>query len=110
MDALDRKSTPKGVLDTLSDPPKELNELYNDIINRISDTHNKELGLKALTWVAYASRPLSASELQYALSVPCEDNQMQRNALPDIDIVLSACGGLLIMDGDSKVVRLIRES
>src|SRR5437879_13711609 len=89
MDKLGRMSTPKGVQDALSAPPKALNEVYNDIINRIIDTSNKELGLKALTWVAYASRPLSATELRYALSAPREDNQMQHHELPDIYIVLS---------------------
>jgi hypothetical protein len=110
MDVLARQHTPKDVLDTLSNPSKELNELYGDTINRISDDHDKELALKALSWVAYASRPLSATELLYALSKPCEDGQWRRDALPDLDIVLSICEGLLIMDEDRKVVRLIRES
>jgi hypothetical protein len=109
MDSLAHQNSPKGVRDALSGPIELIN-LYDDIIDRISHNRDTELALKALSWVAYASRPLSVTELQYALREPCEEDQVQHDALPDVDIVFSACEGLLVMDQDSKAIRLIRES
>jgi hypothetical protein len=91
-----------GVLHT---PLAGLDSMYDDIMRRIRSQvdANRNLAENTLSWVAYASRPLSVMELRHALSIPLRD-QIDLFPLPDVDIVLSVCLGLLTVDDTSKAV------
>ncbi|KAJ7735413.1 ankyrin repeat-containing domain protein [Mycena maculata] len=74
---------------------------------RNQNEDDKQLALLALTWVAYAKRPLSVAELQEALAIEPNANTLDTDDFVDIGLVLSACGGLIIVDDAMSVVRLI---
>lgn len=89
--------------------PSALYELYDDALRRIKsqDQDDSKLAEKALRWVAYAYRPLSASMLQEAVAIDPEETDYDAEAIPAIDLILDVCSGLLIMDAEASVVRLV---
>jgi hypothetical protein len=109
MDMLASQNTVKGIQDALCNVPQGFDSAYDNAINRIrgQTEADKQLAENALSWVAYARRPLSATELCYALSI--SDPNLEPSALPEIDIVISVCAGMLRVDEASQVVRLLRE-
>ncbi|KAJ6580363.1 ankyrin repeat-containing domain protein, partial [Mycena vulgaris] len=108
-ESLATKSTIRAVRDALQHLPTDLNHTYDEAMNRIHSQNkdDKELALQALTWVAYAKRPLSVGELQEAMAIEPDVTTLDADNLLDINIVLSVCAGLLIVDEAMSVVRLI---
>ncbi|KAJ7483655.1 ankyrin repeat domain-containing protein [Mycena latifolia] len=109
IESLATKNTIKAVREALQHLPKDLQHTYDDAMERIhyQTKEDRELGLLALTWVANAKRPLSAAELQEALAIEPESSFLDTDNLLDMDIILSACAGLMIVDDTVSVVRLI---
>ena len=62
----------------------------------------RHLAEKALSWIVYARRPLLPDELQHALAVEPGDADLDTDALTDIDDILSACAGLVILEAGSS--------
>jgi hypothetical protein len=67
----------------------------------------RKLAKKVLFWVIYAKRTLSTAELQYALAVQPGKRVMNKDFIPGIEIVGSICAGLVAVDIQSDVVRLV---
>ncbi|KAK6199849.1 hypothetical protein LQW54_009831 [Pestalotiopsis sp. IQ-011] len=67
----------------------------------------KELAMNVLMWIVYAKRPLQTSELQHALSVEPGEPEFFEDNLPDLDDIVSACCGLVTVDEESHIIRLI---
>ncbi|KAJ7444159.1 hypothetical protein FB451DRAFT_1413275 [Mycena latifolia] len=109
IESLATKNTIKAVRETLQHLPKDLKHTYDEAMERINHQteEDKQLGLLALTWVANAKRPLSVAELQEALSIEPDSTFLDVDNLLDMDIILSACAGLIIVDETVAVVRLI---
>ncbi|KAJ7476790.1 hypothetical protein FB451DRAFT_1366381 [Mycena latifolia] len=103
------KNTIKAVREALQHMPKDLQHTYDEAMERIGHQteEDRQLGLLALTWVANAKRPLSVAELQEALAIEPESTFLDMDNLLDVDIILSACAGLIIVDDSVAVVRLI---
>ncbi|KAJ6477191.1 ankyrin repeat-containing domain protein [Mycena vitilis] len=111
IDSLASKVRPRDVLEALKNLPKDLNRTYDEAMRRI-DSQNEDdrtLALQALGWISKAVRPLSARELQEALALRPGDTVLDDDGLPDIDIVVSVCAGLVVVD-ETKVVRLIHHT
>ncbi|KAJ6517627.1 ankyrin repeat-containing domain protein, partial [Mycena vulgaris] len=108
-ESLATKSTIRAVRDALQNLPTDLKHTYDEAMHRIHSQNkdDKELALQALTWVAYAKRPLSVGELQEAMAIEPDGTTLDADNLLDINIVLSVCAGLLIIDEAMSVVRLI---
>ncbi|KAJ7773610.1 ankyrin repeat-containing domain protein [Mycena maculata] len=105
--ALSTKPTIKAVREALKNLPKDLEETYNDAMNRI-DSQNEEdrkITHLVLTWVTNAKRPLSVQELQEALAIEPGATQLDVDNLLDIGIIFSVCAGLVIQNGSG--VRLV---
>jgi len=64
-------------------------------------------GLKALMWVLYSTRPLEAEELCHALGVQIGTTDLDPENVPALRTVISACLGLIIVEGSSSTVRLV---
>jgi hypothetical protein len=111
MDMLASKHSADAIRDALLNPPEGFDAVYDDVINRIRGQTqvDKHLAENALRWVAYTRRPLSITELRYALTVPQRAKDVEPAALPDMAIVLSVCAGMLAVDEVGKSVRLIRK-
>ena len=106
MDALAKQHNVTAIRNALLNLPQGFDAIYGDIINRIWDQAepDKHLAKTTLAWVAYGRRPLSITELRCALS---ED--MEPSSLPDLEIIISACTGIVVVDEASQTVRFIRE-
>lgn len=95
------KSLPKGT--------EALETIYKETFERI-ETQPKEhqdLAKNVLSWITYAKRPLTFSELQYALAVEIGESEIDEENLPDVEDIISVCTGLLTIDQGSSVIRLI---
>ena len=62
---------------------------------------------QVLTWVIHATRHLKVQELQCALSIEPGSKTLDREAIPDWLSLVSRCMGLVAVDPESLVVRLV---
>ncbi|KAJ7108274.1 hypothetical protein C8R44DRAFT_938293, partial [Mycena epipterygia] len=109
IESLSTKNTIKAVRDALQCLPRDLDQTYDEAMQRINSQNedDKQLAKLTLTWVAYAKRPLSVAELQEALAINPDASTLDVDELLDINIILSVSAGLIIVDEVVSVVRLI---
>ncbi|KAJ7444764.1 hypothetical protein B0H11DRAFT_1619499, partial [Mycena galericulata] len=110
IDSLSTKNTIREVREALNALPKSLHGSYEIAIQRIyaQSNEDRKTAHSTITWVANAKRPLTVEELQVALAVkPGMKKLDEEEDLTDIDIILSVCAGLVIVDKKSSVVRLV---
>ena len=94
--------------------PRELDGLYGETLKRIKGQPGEDgaLGMRVLSWVTHARRPLSVEELGHGLAVehdedgesPDEfdpDNLLSSRSLVDV------CAGLIVIDPRSQIIRLV---
>jgi hypothetical protein len=107
--SLARKHNRRDVRVALETLPKELNETYDEIMGRINDqqTEDVELANRVLMWISYAQRPLHVPELQYAVAVTPSSTELDEGALTDPELLLSVCAGLITIDHESNIIRLV---
>jgi ankyrin repeat protein len=70
-------------------------------------TDQVELAKQVLAWITSAERPLTTSELQYALAVEVGESELDEDNIPDIGDLVSVCAGLVTIDEESNVIRLV---
>ena len=82
---------------------------YGEALNRIQAQKAgfRDPAKLALSWIVYAARQLSVLELQHALAIEEDSCELDEDNLPEMDEVLSACAGLVTVDEDSGIVRLV---
>lgn len=104
------KHNRKAIRDTLRHLPKGLENTYAEAMCRIEgqNQEDRELAEKVLSWISYACRPLSITELQYAVAVEIGETEIEIDALPDEEILISICAGMVVIDIESNAVRLVR--
>jgi len=87
----------------------ELGDAYCKTIERIKaqGAGKSRLGIAALMWISHAERPLTADELCYALAVEPGSKGFNTGNVPSISTVVSCCQGLIRLDKEASVVRLI---
>ncbi|KAJ7456174.1 hypothetical protein FB451DRAFT_1512596 [Mycena latifolia] len=109
IESLNKEATIKAVREALKHLPKGLNATYESAMKRIEDQgdKNKQIAYSTLTWVVNAKRPLTVSEIQTALAVEPDSRELDEDNVMDINIILSVCAGLVIVDKESSVVRLV---
>lgn len=112
MDSIAHKTDRRAVRRALENLPSDINIMYNEVMARIEaqNPDDRELAKRVLSWVSYARRPLRTIELQHALAVEEGNTAFGFDALPDEDTMSSVCAGLIRIDAESSVVRLIRTS
>ncbi|KAK7177829.1 hypothetical protein PSPO01_16121, partial [Paraphaeosphaeria sporulosa] len=106
------KRTVKGVksaLGRLSKGSAALNDAYDEAIQRIDGQlgGDQALAKKVLAWITYARRPLTTAELCCALAVERNKSELDPDNVPDVEDLLSVCAGLIIVDQESAVIRLV---
>jgi hypothetical protein len=67
----------------------------------------EELAKQVLSWITCAKRHLTALELQHALAVEVGNSELDEENLPEIEDMISVCAGLVTIDNESNVIRLI---
>ena len=78
------------------------------IKSQIADS--QELAKQALLWITCAKRPLTTSELQHALAVEIGESELDDENLPELEHVVSVCAGLVTVDEESGIIRLVHHT
>jgi ankyrin repeat protein len=109
MDSLENKATWNAVLDALEHLPQRLDDTYGEALERIrsQNEEDKELATHILMWITCAMAPLSVSELQHALAVKPGTKELDSGDLPFEEILVEVCAGLVTVDQESSVIRLV---
>jgi len=83
--------------------PADLRHAYEIEMSRIDQQppDARDLAYQVLLWVTLAKRPLRTLELQHALAVEADLSALDEDNLPDIENMLSVCGGLVTAVGDT---------
>ena len=66
-----------------------------------------ERAKKVLYWIVYAKRPLDTAEICCALAVEPEEVELDPENIPDIEDLVSVCAGLVVVDPESAIIRLV---
>src|SRR5438552_1127327 len=82
---------------------------YDDAMSRIEAQvpDQEELAKQVLSWIVSATWPLSTKELQHALAVEIGDSELQEDNVPEIEDIISVCVGLVAVDQESGIIRLV---
>ncbi|OPB46716.1 hypothetical protein A0O28_0068400 [Trichoderma guizhouense] len=121
LNSLNDKMTPKAIKKALSSLQKPISEssettktvvlahAYEQAMLRINGQQAgfKDLAHKVLLWIVCAERELTATELQDALAVEIGELELDEENLPSIRDMVSVCAGLVTVDYESNVIRLV---
>lgn len=112
LDSLKGKRSPKALrqtLNALATGNDAYDEAYQNTMLRIKGqlSDQQELAISTLMWIVHAKRPLTTLELQHALGVEIGEPVFFKDSLPDLDDLVSACCGLVTIDEESQIIRLI---
>jgi len=110
-------ATLKTIQRALSTFPSDINAMYDHTLKRIVNSKSEEeifIAKMALLWTARACRPLFLQELKEAIATSCrvgnlELGEFDVRAVPEGDLIVSLCCGLLVMDKTYGQVMLMRE-
>jgi hypothetical protein len=109
MDSLAKEDNIRDLRESLRELPQDIKGTYDEALRRIQlqDRRKVARAEEVLTWINCAKRPLKIDELLCALAIrPC-DADLDQEAVPNADSVLSACCGLVVVDPESQIVRLV---
>jgi hypothetical protein len=94
---------------SLSRGSEAYSHAYEDAMQRIEgqDKDSRQLALDVLSWIVCAKSPLHTSELQHALAVEVSEPELDKYNLPQVEEMASVCGGLVTVDEESGIIRLV---
>ena len=95
------------VRQTLRDLPVGLVQTYERILLKISKIPlpRQEIALRAFKWTVCSRRPMKAEELQEAVAFDGLDHSWDKDKIPDKDLMIETCRGLLVRDKEDGTVR-----
>src|SRR5215469_3550172 len=101
VDSLLDKRNKQKVLSTLNKLLKgsaALDKAYSDALERIDGqlTEDRLLARRALSWISYAQRLLTTTELRHALAIKQGDNTLNNDNVYEVEDVISVCAGLVL--------------
>ena len=104
MDSLVETTSTAEVHEILNNLPKNLDDSYDAAMERIGRQaeHRKQLAKRVLRWIIYAFRPLLVREIQHALTLESGATDLNQDAI-------SACAGLVVIDEERQIIRLVRK-
>ena len=91
--------------------PTQIEEVYIRTWHRILEQSQESVALakQALIWVLYASRSMTIDELVQATATSPETHCLDPMRVVPATTILALCRGLLVMEEESKLVRLLRK-
>jgi len=109
IECLAEENNKRAVRRALQNLPEEVDHMHDEVMRRIENQDRKKAqgAEKALSWISYAERPLTIRELQHALATESEDEEIDEDALPDENLPICVCAGLITVDLESDVVRSV---
>ena len=76
----------------------------------MNQTPNKILMAQiSLLWVLNAAKSMTVEELQHAHATSLETHKFEQKRVVHEDTLIGVCRGLLIVDEQTKLIRLVRE-
>ena len=102
-----RRKTLKSISDGAG-----LGDVYGATLERIKaqDKEKAKLAMAALTWICHSERPLEVDELCHALAVEIGEADFDPENVPLIGILQDCCQGLITVDAEASIVRLIHNT
>ncbi|KAF4627884.1 hypothetical protein G7Y89_g10266 [Cudoniella acicularis] len=124
LDSLEDKTTPKAIKRTLQQlhnqargPGEDqkleaLAQAYDHAMERIKCQKPglRDLAKRVLSWISCAKRPVTTWELQHALAVEVGEPEPDEDNLSQIDDIVSVCAGLVTVDKESHIIRLVHHT
>ena len=109
IEALAGKAHLRAAKLALKQLPATLDGIYENSIDRIKKQTEEDVGLawRILTWIVGTLSPLTSEQLQHALAIEPGSDSWDEDALIDIELILSVCAGLVVLDAQSSTVRLV---
>jgi hypothetical protein len=121
LDSLIGKRSPKAIRTALKnlrkeskassndDESKALYDAYKEAMERIKRQNgdSPELAKQVLSWITCAKRSLTTLELRHALAVEMGESELDETNLPGIEDMVSVCAGLVTVDEQSNIIRLV---
>ncbi|KAI0974349.1 hypothetical protein F4678DRAFT_422344 [Xylaria arbuscula] len=106
------KDTPRAVrkaLQMLATGSNAYDSAYNSAMQRIiaQPSEQAKRATQVLSWVTCAKTLLTRRELQHALAVESGESEFDEDNLPEVEDAVSVCAGLVTIDGESGIVRLV---
>ncbi|KAH7317216.1 hypothetical protein BKA65DRAFT_356795, partial [Rhexocercosporidium sp. MPI-PUGE-AT-0058] len=119
--SLEDKTTVKAIKNSLKQFQKKspgateekklevLSSAYEQAIERINRQQAgfQLLAKNVLSWITCARRPLTTRELQHAIAVEINESELDENNLPEIEDMVSVCAGLVTIDEENGIIRLV---
>ena len=92
---------------TLQDLPDGLVQTYERILLKItkSSSAKQVLALRMFSWTICARRPMETEELQEAVAFEVSDRSWDREKIPDANLMIETCRGMLVRDQEDGTVR-----
>ena len=111
LNSLTGKRTVKTVQAALEKLPKGsdvYDEAYKEAMERINEQKDDEgFAKRVLSWITCAKTRLSTTELQHALAIEVGEGKLDETNLLPVEDMVSLCGGLVTVDEQSGIVRLV---
>jgi ankyrin repeat protein len=108
---LDKKTKRKvlSAIENLGSGLTALDEAYKEATDRINGQleGDRQIATSVLSWITCAKRQLTIDELCHALAVEVDDQQLDEDNIPNIEDVVSVCAGLIEVDDESRIIRLV---
>ncbi|KAJ7595121.1 hypothetical protein C8J56DRAFT_822328, partial [Mycena floridula] len=111
VDSLASQLSLKALSAAIATLPKEIHSSYNDTMLRVREQSKLEsdLAFRVFLWLTYTKALLTVGQLEHALAVTADMNEMEVAAIVDVDILTSLCAGLVIVEDQKSdsIVRLV---
>jgi len=111
MQLLSGRVTRKRFLAALVKLPETREDIYATVMKRIAsqDEERQKIATTALTWITYAKERLNVDQLLHAIAVNLdpEIKDIETDDLIDVELLLSSCLGLVVLNKEDGIVRLV---
>jgi hypothetical protein len=99
----------RNTLTTLPSGSEAYGHAYRDAMDRIEGQFKdqEQLAKQVLSLITCVKRPLTGLELQHALAVEVGTPNLDEENLPDIGDIVSTCAGLVTVDEESNIIRIV---
>lgn len=105
----------KDLFDSLEKLPSGVDAMYRLTLQRVAAQPPKVVSVahRVFVWLLYSAATLSTKDMQQALAVDTNSYTFERDAVVDVELVLSACQGLVTTtesSDDGEIFRFVRKS
>lgn len=104
-DAVATKHSVRKIRETLDTLPQGLDATYDHALERIASQAEDDhaLAMRILTWITCSFTPMTTRILQHGVAMEPGLVELDEDDLPDIDLMISVCAGLVIADQEGYI-------